>query len=49
MWKEAVVAIFEILSHHFPGMTEENNVILIAYCKSPGQDLNLELHEFEWE
>jgi len=40
------VAYFEILSHHFPGMTEDNRVILSLCSHPPVQDLTWDFLNF---
>jgi hypothetical protein len=40
MWKEAVVAIFEILSYHLSGRTEETHKSFSQYNRSPARDLS---------
>jgi hypothetical protein len=40
IWKEVIIAEFEVLSQHLPGRTKEYKYELSQDGRSPGRDLN---------
>jgi hypothetical protein len=49
MEKETVIALFKVISRHFPGGTEKNHKDLTQDSRSPGRYLNLGTPEYEAE
>jgi hypothetical protein len=48
MWKEAVVALFDALSRHYPGRTEGNHKKKLSQdSRSSGPDLSLRPPKYE--
>jgi hypothetical protein len=48
IWKEAVVALFKVLSRYLLGKAKENHETLSKNIRSPGRELNPGPPEYEF-